>query len=661
VTSTVTRPDAISARVRTRGRRARPRRRLPLGPVSIGLLVVVLVVSVYLVWLVSGLLSASRIVQDKAAVAQTELQLFRDTLKAGDETHAKAHLAAGEAALAAARAAPGRPQVRTAKGLPYVGSTVADLDRLLRAATILTKSGHDALRIYDNFSGADSKLFKNGRFSLPAIAAAQKSVDAIVASVHDAKAVLDQVTGKGPKGDQALEKKRSALKQISSLQSEIGSLKPLLDTLPTLVGAAGRKTYLVAIMNPSEMRASGGAPLSVAFIRFNKGAMSVPLKGATSALTNLNSAHVWNRLAGRRDPFQLPAGEPQRFVNTTVNPSFDISGEQMVRATPANFGIKTDGVIALDLTALGHLLDLTGPIQTQFYGKITGQNIAKKLVVKAYTLGSDDASVQIRHNVNDELMTTMLSRLTEGGGLVAKARALGLAIPGRHLQLYFRNTDLQHLVVEKGMGGTIPVRTYGNLSAVYTQNGNASKMDVFQRRTVQETVRLRADGSAVVTRTVRLENPTPPYTGATRDSHIGYETRWAKNLIINLMPVGAKVTKAATGDDLPLARTGVDQVGHVYSQAVTMLPPDTSSSVSWTYVVPHAAIVQGNRMSFLDYVVPQSMLQVPQLELTVVPPSGWTATGKGSAWTAAPRGVTASVGMDHVQVLKVRLHRTASH
>ena len=351
------------------------------------------------------------------------------------------------------------------------------------------------------------------------------------------------MTGNGPKGAEALAKKQSALHQITSLRAQIVSLAPLLDSMPSAVGADGPKTYLVAIMNPSEMRASGGAPLSVAFVNFDNGKMSLTKKGATSALTGMNAQEYWNRLTGKKDPFALPAGEADRFVNTNVNPDFATSGEQMRRATKANFGIKTDGVIALDLTAIGHLLDLTGPIKTGYYGTITGQNIADKLVVKAYqnASGNADTEVAARHDVNDRLMSVMLNRLTEGGGLVGKARALGLAVPGRHLELYFRDPALQKVVVAEGMGGTIPVRRTGNLTAVYTQNGNGNKMDVFQRRTVTERVKLRADGSALVRRTVALENPTPPYTAPFADRHRGYDTRWATNLVINLMPKGARV------------------------------------------------------------------------------------------------------------------------
>jgi hypothetical protein len=520
----------------------------------------------------------------------------------------------------------------------------------------MTDSARDALVVYQHFSGDDSDLFQNGKFSIPAIEEAQSSVGAIESAMARAERQLRQVDGDGPKGDEVLEKKRSGLRQIRSLREEIVSLKPLLAAMPSAVGAEGAKTYLVAIMNPTEMRASGGAPLSVAFVRFKNGKMTIPLKGTTSVLTGLNAEFYWDRLTGRKDPFALPEGEAERFVNTNFNPNFAVSGEQMVRATPANFGVRTDGVIALDLVAIGHLLDETGPIQSEAYGKLTSKNIARKLLIEAYTLGSDDLSVAARHDSNEELMTVMLSRLTEGGGLIGKARAIGNAIPGRHLQMYFRDERLQRLVVEKGMGGTIPVRDTGNLTAVYTQNGNGNKLDVYQRRTVREVVRLRPDGSALVRRTVALENPTPPYTAPFPDRKRGYDTRWATNLVINLMPKGAKVTQEPTVTLAGTVGSGKDQAGLTYAKAATMLPPDGSDELTWEFVVPHAAVRKGDVMYFRNYVAPQPMLNFGTLQLSVIAPKGWTAK-PAEGWKAAKKATRTEVVMDSVQVLKLRLER----
>ena len=236
VTATVTRTDDVSSRVRTRkpgggrGRRAKPPvRRTTRWYVVRGLL---LVLAATLLWLVGGLLWAAHTVSSQAAVAQSELELFRDTLKAGDDKAAKTHLLAGEEALADATGAAGSGPVRVAGTLPYLGQTVADLDHLLAAAGIMTGSARDALDVYENFSGDDSELFHDGEFSIPAIQRAQGSIRDIEASLSRAEAELDQVRGEGYKGADALAKQQSAMKQIDSLRTEIQGLTPLLDALP---------------------------------------------------------------------------------------------------------------------------------------------------------------------------------------------------------------------------------------------------------------------------------------------------------------------------------------------------------------------------------------------------------------------------------------------
>ncbi|MGH8894569.1 MAG: DUF4012 domain-containing protein [Actinomycetes bacterium] len=654
---TATATTDTDTKVRTRRGVKPPRRRRWVVWSILGVLVVILAIAGYWAyWLSTGLLDASRVVQDKAAIAQGELQLFRDTLKAGDEKAATAHLDAADAALKDAFEAAQVKQVRQAKGLPYVGNTVEDLDHLLAAADIMTGTGRDALAVYQNFSGEDSDLFSNGEFSIPAIHAAQESVTAISKDIDDARAELRQVEGNGPKGEEALAKKRSALEQIASLRAEIGPLEPVLNALPAAVGADDKKSYLVAIMNPAEMRASGGAPLSVAFIKFKDGKMSIPLKGTTSDITRPglatfqgeNPPVVWDRV--KKDPFQPALGERQRFVNATFNPHFPVSAEQMLRATPTFFGVKTDGVIALDVVAVSHLLKVTGPIESPGYGSIDAENIVKTLLVDAYK----NPDVVGRHDLNAELMPLMLSKITEGGGLIGKVKALGEAVPSRHLQLYFRDDRLQQLVVEKHLGGLVPDPKVGNLTAVYTQNGNGSKMDVFQKRTVQQTIKLRRDGSALISRTIALKNASPPYLGFGADRRRGYDTRWATSLVVNLMPDKARLVSEPEVALSSTVGSGRDQNGRTFAKAAVAIPPDSKAELTWRYVLPKAATKHGDAWRLLDYVSPQAMLRVPTYDLTVVAPRGWKAE-PAKGWKVDGGRATTSVPMDRSHVLKMQV------
>jgi hypothetical protein len=503
---------------------------------------------------------------------------------------------------------------------------VTDLDHLLGAASVVIDAADNALNLYTEFSGDTSKLFENGKVDVDALVRGRDALRKMEGALTEARSELLAVKGTGPLGDDALKKKRSGLKQIREIRAQIRPYAPVVEALPSALGAEGTKRYLVAIMNPAEMRASGGAPLSMAMVVLKNGKLTIPIKGTTSdhylhsppGLLGDSPELVWERVKG--DPFQPPLGEPVRFVNTGFNPDFRVSGEQMMRATPKNFGIKTDGVIAIDVVALAKLLEVVGPIQSD-YGTLTSQNLAQELLVKAYEEQGTD--IQGRQQRNDQLMSVMLSNLMAGGQLRAKANALLTAAPARHVQAYFRDSRLEGLVAQRGLDGAVPSPKVGNLTAVYTQNGNGSKVDVYQQRTVIQSTYLRTDGSALVSRTVRIANPTPTYAGIGPDIHRGYTTRWATNLIINLMPPGARITKQPQVEMAATVKSGKDTFGRPFAQAAVQTPPGGTTDVSWEYVVPHAAVKVGDAWQLHDRVVPQNTLNQTLLQYTVVPPEGW--------------------------------------
>ncbi len=636
-TEPATRPDTPSHRGRT------------VGMVALGLLLV----AAFFAWVGLGTLSAAKVVQERASAAQSELALFHTTLQTGDSVGAKAHLQAGARALTQAQDAANRPQVRIAKYLPYVGRTVRDLDHLLAAAKVLSGAGSNALELYTQFSGANSKLFSHDTFSIPAIRRASAAVGSLSAALDTARRDLNQVTGTGPRGAQALEKKKLALKQVESLSRQTRDLGPLLQAMPAAVGANGPRTYLVTVLNPAEARAPGGAPLSVAFLRLDQGRLSIPIQGQTSVLTRMNAPHLFTPASG--DPW-LQGRAERRFVNANVNPDFSIAGEQLARAS-SQFRQKPDGVIALDVQAIGKLLAVTGPIQSAQYGQLTSANAVQKLVIDAYLQPMDQA---VRHEQNDQLMSTMLQRLTQGGGLIGKARALGQAIPGRHLQLYFRDPALEKIVDAAHAGGRVTTVPVGDLAAAYTQNMNGSKVDTYQHRTLKETITLAADGSATVRRTVVIANRTPPYTGGGTDPRFGYYTRWSILRVINLMTPGSSTTAQPTPANSPgfLAGTaqhkGTDGEGRPYADAVAQIPPGGTAQLTWQYRLPKAAVRDGKNLRLLIHAQTQPIVVPPNLQVTVIAPTGWTAQ-VGPGWTKTANGASATETIDQNRLLQLVL------
>jgi len=653
VTATATSPTRRAPEGSRGHRRVAGKRRRPRTPAATYATVVKVALAGAAFWVLGNLVLGSLTVQHQAGVAQRELTAVKTAIDAGDIDAAGSHLRRARHAVDVADGNAHSLPLRAVGLVPPLHSTYRDLEHLLDAADDVTGAGEDALGVYDSFSGGE--VFQNSQVDLDTVRDAQEAFRSARARVAASVAALGEVRGDGPLGATVLRKRDVALAQITPLRPKIAEVTPIVNALPSMLGADGPRTYLVAVLNPAEMRASGGAPLSVAFIKFADGKMTIPLKGTTSVLTNINQKTDWAKLAG--DPWQ-PKG-PQRFVNTNFNPSWPVSAQQMIRAAPSNFrGLEPDAVIGIDVVVIQKMLEATGPIDIQDYGTLDATNVIQKLVQDNYSVSAE--AIKARHDVNEELMSIMLSRATEGGQLVGKLKALLAAVPGRHLQVYSRDSRLQKLVVDHDLGGVVPTVSPGNLTAVYTQNTNQSKADVFLQRTIDEKVKLREDGSARVTRTVTIANPARPYVGVPPDPKIGYETRWAGAQVINLMPAGARVVSApassSPGDAVTVVDMGdgVDQDGRTYAQARVLMPPGGTATVSWTYVVDGAAVATNGGLSLTDVIAPQGNLEPATVNLTVLAPEGWTLTAP-AGWAATPEGgVAVSVPADSVRSYQVQ-------
>jgi len=151
-----------------------------------------------------------------------------------------------------------------------------------------------------------------------------------------------------------------------------------------------------------------------------------------------------------------------------------------------------------------------------------------------------------------------------------------------------------------------------------------------------------------------IKNASPPYLGLGADRRRGYNTRWATNLVINLMPDGARIVSEPEVSLRATVANGEDHDGRTYAKAAVAVAPDSTEELTWQYVVPKAATKHGDAWRLLDYVSPQSMLKVPTYALTVVAPKGWQAE-PAKGWNVNGGRATTSVPMDRSYVLKMQV------
>lgn len=612
----------------------------------------------FVAWLGIGLLGASRDIKASADAGQAQLTQFKNAATSGDRALAESYLAAADANLAHARKRSRDPQIRVAARLPILSTPVADLRHLLSAATTIAAAGHTGLDVYGQLSGGSSTIYNNGRFDIPALRSLTVSATAIDAQMGAAEAELAQVDGTGLKEDGVLAARDSALTQVRSLRKQMTDALPVLEVLPDAVGASGPKTYLVAVMNPAELRASGGAPLSVAELQFTDGQLTRGQSGTTSELTAgpdgvPNLPVAWSAVKG--DPFRLDTkNQPGKapFVNAGFNPDFRVAGANMAAAWQAQFARPVDGVIALDTKAIEAVLAASGPIPTAGYGTVDATNMQKLLLEDAYK----PELAGTRHTLNYELMGAFIERLQTGGSLVANAKGLAAAAPARHLQLWFPDKTLAELVAQKHYDGAVATPETGDHIAVYTQNGNLSKTDVFQQRSVTDAVTLAADGSAKVTRTVTIQNTFAVTDAAVQVSRNNdYLTGWMRPGVISLLPQGAVVTKEPVST-FKGSLKGVDQAGRPFYKSNMEMAPGTTGTWVLEFTVPRMAVVSGSSMTLDVLAEPQAMATIQQVHVEVTPPAGWTATAANGDGASVVGGLAVmDTPVDRVRAATFRL------
>jgi hypothetical protein len=225
-------------------------------------------------------------------------------------------------------------------------------------------------------------------------------------------------------------------------------------------------------------------------------------------------------------------------------------------------------------------------------------------------------------------MDAMMARLLHGGDLLQQVRGLGPAASGRHLLLYFRDRSLQDTTRAHGLAGALSAAPQDYLG-VFTVNSNASKTDYFQRRQITQRVRLAADGSARIDRTIRLDNTAQAQPG--HDPKTGYTTGWARPQVYAYVP-GAATGVGVRIDGKPAGWSSFRELGRLAVRSRLWLEPGSTHTVTVSYRLPRAAVRGDEGLRYQLVVDPQPIVHPASLRVVVVPPAGYHA-GTHPGWS----------------------------
>ena len=503
--------------------------------------------------------------------------------------------------------------------VPYVNTNFEGVDAFAGAVQQVLYAAEVSNELYARLSGSDGQgraAFVNGAVSLAALQSVEPRVQELSGYLAAAEGRLMQVpTDVSPILRRYVD---PAASQVAGVQKSARVYQEILPDLPQLLGERRPVDYLVVFHNPGELFPGGGAALNVALLRVDEGRFEVVDKGAVSTQIFPGNPRVaWDPLAG--GPYYEERGARDGFAWSNLHQDFRVAGEDLMRSWVANGRHPVDGVISLDPVALQAAVAATGPIASPLYGDITADNLVSKLFYEEYN--QDPAAQAQRHEANQQLIDTMLTRMQEGATALTLGRAIFAAAPGHHMRVRLSGGRLAEALSEAHAAGAQPDPQPDRI-AFYTQNQNASKVDIFQTRRVTHDVFLEQDGSARVVQVAKVTNEAPE-NGTSMKQRIGYTTRWAFHWNVVLLPEGATDVElsANPGKIKKDNRVFTDVDGRKVVRVGRWIRPGGSSVITVTYRLPEGTFGSRENLEYRVGVERQLTLNDVDLLVNVHGPS----------------------------------------
>jgi hypothetical protein len=341
-------------------------------------------------------------------------------------------------------------------------------------------------------------------------------------------------------------------------------LFPAVDGL-NVTGFLGDKTYLLVLQDNAEIRPTGGLMSGMGLLTMHDG--------------NIASLHYYYRdspelqalvqLDGPDSFTQFVGVNSARLLDSNVQYDFASFAPKVESDFYNVTGHKVDGVIAVDLTAVAAVMNITGPI-TVSGEVITSRNVADRLHYYSGTSATE--------------MPKFLSTFTfDLAGLIRDSsvpQKLALYTTLQTLEnqkhvLIYPNQGFWFRSVGDTVGGTTPPATDA-ISVVDTTLGTG-KADFGVNRTIDYHVELLSDGSAICTLTLTYAN------GCWWDYDV-FSTA--------LVPPGAQLVAVQNASHAfrgPLVTNGG---GFTALSSRLLVSANTTGSVTYTYTQPN--VVSGS-------------------------------------------------------------------
>lgn len=279
---------------------------------------------------------------------------------------------------------------------------------------------------------------------------------------------------------------------IDQLTGLLGTVRPVVELLPGMLGAEGERNYLLVAQNNAETLALGGSAASQSLIRLADGKLTI----AKQADSRQYQRSVPVETGIDQSAIDLYNEYLINNVNTSVGrPDWPTAATTIIALWNRDIDPEpVDGAISVDPLALARIMRATGPITVDGH-ELTSENVVSFLLSDAYRLydGATEAN-----DVFDQVAKAVMDSLVAGDfDLRELWTAVNESIDAGSILFWSADPTVQEWVAPLRVSGILPKSNQPTTTiGVYFRDASlgGSKIDYYLRSQAKVVSACEADG-----------------------------------------------------------------------------------------------------------------------------------------------------------------------
>ncbi len=432
----------------------------------------------------------------------------------------------------------------------------------------------------------------NGAIDLAPFTAIEPSLGDASAALSDARdraLRIDDDATLPPLAD-AVREMRSTVTQAATV---VGSLHGAAALLPSMLGAEGPRSYVLAMQNNAELRSTGGIIGAIALLQADNGRVTIVRQASSADFPALEPP-----LPLSESTTALFEERPGRYLQNITNiPDFTEAGPTIAARWQQRFGGTVDGVIAVDAVMTRHLLAATGPIT---FGPFTADKdtVVSLLLSEIYAQIPDP---RVQDDVFAQAASALFGAALSGTDPQDLISALAASAEENRIRIWSAHEDEERFLASTTLGGALPADGTETHVGVLFNDATGAKMDYYTRAEISTSIG-SCDGEPTTqvritwTNTAPADAATslPPYV--TGDGTGGIEPGFVRTLVAVYGPEGATPSHIDRDGKEEGVQTALLGTRSTVQQDVLLGPGEST-----TITVEYRGTGAGERLTVVDH------------------------------------------------------------